>query len=297
MSLTTIAAQSNASDSQNAAASLLEQLLSPPAPLRNSSADGSIEAELADRKASWFSIAGIDANIGQQWKFAVDRSSATEAPLALDSFQRFSATFVDPVQNRQALMQSINGFTNGLIAASASQRNDGITINQNATADGNRQIGQWLATAARYVDNVQISASVPLESSFVMQAPTETIQAAINSREVTEHLEKNSESASLLAQLLGWQRTGLLPSAADLQKMASDNVGAITSGIERWALQNVSLSSSSQALANTESQEQMLQWHWSVTANNSQYNSNSVADNEANFSANLRRLFGMNDYY
>jgi hypothetical protein len=192
------------------------------------------------------------------------------------------------------LLKSIGGIANSLIATSP--RNDGLSFAPTLGTNGNRQVGQWVATAARYVDNVQISANVPLESSFVMQAPTETIQAAINSKEVTEHLEQHSESVSLLAQLLGWQKTGLLPSASDLQKMASEHVGAVTSSVERWALQNVNISASSHALTGTESQEQ-IQWQWSITNNSSQYSSNSVADNEANFSANLRRLFGMNDYY
>jgi len=70
----------------------------------------------------------------------------------------------------------------------------------------------------------------------------------------------------------------------------------VTSSVERWALQNVSFSATSQAITNTDTQGQVLQWQWSASST-SQYNSNSVADNEANFSVNLRRLFGMNDYY
>lgn len=294
MSAVASAADSGASTSQIPAASLLDQLLSLPAPLRSSSSVNTTEADFADKKSSWLSIAGHGANDGMQWKFALDRSASTQAPQALDSMQRFSASFIDSTQDQQALLQSIGGIANSLVATAP--RNDGLSFSPTLGAYGDRQAGQWFAAAARYMNNVQISANMPLESSFVMQAPTETIQAAINSSEVTEHLEQHSESVSLLAQLLGWQKTGLLPNASDLQKMASDHVGAVASRVERWALQNVNISASSHALDGAESQEQ-IQWQWSVTTNSSQFNSNSVADNEANFSANLRRLFGMNDYY
>jgi hypothetical protein len=95
MSAAASATDSSDSDSQSPAASLLDQLLSLPAPLRNSSSVNTTEADFADNKSSWLSIAGHGADAGLQWKLALDRSASTQAPLALDSMQRFSESFFD----------------------------------------------------------------------------------------------------------------------------------------------------------------------------------------------------------
>lgn len=200
---------------------------------------------------------------------------------------------------QQALMQSVTGFVSGLASHPDTQAHSRFfngTDAVAASADGNRPLGQWLMNAARHAgSNVQIGARMPLD--VATQSPTDTVTRAINSREATQYLEQNSDVVTLLARLLGWQQTGLLPSVADLQKMASSHVGAVSSSIESWALQNVSFSSSALAVTSADDEQSMLQWHWTITANNNQHNNHSIANNENNFSANLRRLFGMNDYY
>jgi len=311
ISMVADAVDSKTPDVQNSTASLLDQLLSPPAPLRDS-ATNSI-AEPLEHQQHWFTSAG-NTDAGTRWQFAVDRPSNANSeslPVQLNNLQQFSSAFTHQVTSQhsgvaaqafapehRALLQSVSGFASSLLTLPSTPRDNGFALNASpsSTSDGNRQLGQWLANAAQYAGNLQISAAVPLDASFLSQAPTETVTAAINSKEVTQYLEHHNESVTMLAQLLGWQKTGLLPSATDLQKMAADHVGAVTSSVERWALQNVSFSATSQAITNTDTQGQVLQWQWSASST-SQYNSNSVADNEANFSVNLRRLFGMNDYY
>jgi len=306
------AADSNSLNEQTPATSLLDQLFSPPAPLRDSASVNNVADEITQRVNHLFTMSGNDAVTGERRQFAITGPANTGASTAtVNGLQQFSSAFFDKALSRQtaltaqtrtseqlAFMQSVDSLATNLMALPATQRNNEFMQNANPMLDpnGNRQLGQWLANAARYTDKLKISAELPLDATFMSQAPTETVMAAINSKEVTEHLEQHSESVSLLAQLLGWQKTGLLPSATDLQKMAANHVGAVTSSVERWALQNVSFSATSHAITNSNTQEQMLQWQWSA-ASNSQYNNNSVADNEANFSANLRRLFGMNDYY
>jgi len=301
VSLGTHAVDSNSAAEQNPTASLLDQLLSPPAPLRDS-ASTYVAETIVEHTRPWFSMSGRDISTGKLWQFALDKTAGAKTPTMQLNGQRISSDFLNqalgqqttstdltPTAEQLAAMQSIGGMAAGLMTLPANQR-------ALAGSEGSRQFGQWLANAAQYASNIKINAAMPLDTNFVSQAPTETVTAVINSKEVTEYLEQHGESVSLLAQLLGWQKTGLLPSATDLQKMASDHIGAVTSSVERWSLKNVSFANASHATTNGETQEQMLQWQWSAT-NVGQYNNNSVADNEANFSANLRRLFGMNEYY
>jgi hypothetical protein len=309
ISLNVHAADSSSVNEQNPIPSLLDQLLSPPAPLRNSTSASFVDG-ITEHARHWFTMSGSNADSGKHWQLALDNVTNAETPAArLNGLQRFSSAFLDQALSQQtaatgqapdklALMQSINSAAAGLMALPNKQHDGGFAANPNplSGADGSRQIGQWLANAAQYAGNLQISAVVPMDANFASQAPAETVMAAINSKEVTQYLEQHGESVSMLAQLLGWQKTGLLPSAVDLQKMAASQVGAVTASIERWALQNVSFSATSLAITNSDTQEQNLQWQWSA-ANTNQYNSNSVADNEANFGVNLRRLFGMSDYY
>jgi hypothetical protein len=294
-------------NAQDSGPSLLDQLLSPPAPLRDSTSANFVN-EITEQARHWLTISGSNAGNGKHWQLALDTFASTETPTPqLSGLQRFSSAFLDQALSQQtaptgriseqfALMQSINSAAASLMALPNIQHDGGMVLNANSGSDSNRQIGQWLANAAQYAGNLQISAVLPRDANFVSQAPAETVMTAINSPEVTQYLMQHSESVSLLAQLLGWQKTGLLPSATDLQKMAANQVGAVTSSIERWALHNVSFSASTLAITNSDTQEQNLQWQWSAT-NTNQYNSNRVADNEANLGVNLRRLFGMSDYY
>lgn len=296
-----IAADDHSTSMQQAGTSLLDQLFSPPAPLRNL-AQASAADQTVEQARRWFTLTPGDTGNGPGWRFAFGEGSLPQTPsTTLSDLQQLTSALADNsaaratmTSEQRAMLQSVHGLASGMLTSEALKSGSGaIPL---ANGDTNGRLGYWLANAAQYANKVQVSAAMPLDESFLAQAPTETIVAAINSREVTEHLEQHSDAVGVLSQLLGWEKTGLLPSATDLQKMASDQVGAVASSIERWALQNVSFSASSQAVTSVESHEQMLQWQWNIT-NNSQYNSNSIADNETNFSANLRRLFGMNEYY
>jgi len=224
ISMVADAVDSKTPDVQNSTASLLDQLLSPPAPLRDS-ATNSI-AEPLEHQQHWFTSAG-NTDAGTRWQFAVDRPSNANSeslPVQLNNLQQFSSAFTHQVTSQhsgvaaqafapehRALLQSVSGFASSLLTLPSTPRDNGFALNASpsSTSDGNRQLGQWLANAAQYAGNLQISAAVPLDASFLSQAPTETVTAAINSKEVTQYLEHHNESVTMLAQLLGWQKTGL----------------------------------------------------------------------------------------
>jgi hypothetical protein len=260
-------------------ADLLTQLLSPPAPLRLVP-DGNTLL----RNNSEINNSEIEAVASPQWfSFSAGAINSAQSPGAALSPQQLT------------LLQSIGGFAQGLLpAVTAHPEHLPLRMDAASAHPYTPSLGGWLANAAQYAGNVQVSATMPMSSVFATQAPTDTINAAIQSREVTQYLEQHSEVVSAAAKLLGWQNTGLLPSVADIQKMASNHVSAVSSNVEQWALQNVSFSSSSQAIASSDTQEPMLEWQWSVNSNSQ---SQAYGDSEAGLSANLRRLFGMNEYY
>lgn len=255
-------------------ADLLTQLLSPPAPLRLVPHGNTLLLNNSE----------MEAAASPQWfTFSAGAINSAQSPDAALSPQQLT------------LLQSIGGFAQGLLPA-VTTHPEHLPLRMDAASaqPHNPSLGGWLANAAQYAGNVQVNATMPMSSVFATQAPTDTINAAIQSREVTQYLEQHSEVVSAAAKLLGWQNTGLLPSVADIQKMASDHVSAVSSNVEQWALQNVSFASSSQAIASSDSQEPMLEWQWSVNSNSQ---SQTYGDSEAGLSANLRRLFGMNEYY
>jgi len=154
-----------------------------------------------------------------------------------------------------------------------------------------------LANLVKNAGKLQISAIMPVSSNQQLQASEQELQAAINSDAVTKYLEQHNDIALRLAKMLGWEATGLLPNATDVQKMASAHLAAIANTVEGWALDNVSLTSSTIALANNDDNEEaMVQWQWQFSNNHYGSNGNASTLSDSTLSANLRAMFGMVEY-
>lgn len=255
-----------------------------------------------DNTSAWLAdllnVAADDArqpeDTPRRWQFSLAPTLAETGPNAAITTQlsdAFAFALTNYVEHADDASHNVN-VTRAISGVDALLRS--LSAQSQATSTTATPAANLLNNVMHHAGPIRIGATLPVASSAQMQAGLQQLQTAINADDVTQHLAQHEELVMALAKFMGWELTGLLPSATDVQNMASTQLTAMANSIEGWALNNVSFTSNTLALANANSDEALVQWQWQV---NHHHGDNSASTlHGTTLGASLRAMFGAAEY-